>query len=58
MEGKWVYDSNGAEPAFVLPWAGGEPNNVNGGEDCACISTSRWNDHRCDNGNNKAMCEF
>ena len=43
-EGNFVLESTGRSPSFTKWCCGGQPNNNNGGEDCAIIKSVPWND--------------
>ena len=50
-EGKWLFSSNGQEANFddvIFKWTAGQPNNVNGTENCAHTwGESGMNDLQC-----------
>ena len=51
-EGVWRLESTGRKPSYTN-WAAGEPNDADGGEDCAHLRIEpgtnivAWNDHEC-----------
>jgi hypothetical protein len=53
-ENTWV-DVNGV-PATYLPWAGGQPDDDNPGEDCVRASATSFTDERCSR-TARAVCE-
>ncbi|XP_067088362.1 CD209 antigen-like protein C isoform X2 [Osmerus mordax] len=46
-EGTWIWVDG--TPLTTTYWNSGEPNDVNGGEDCAMILRVGWNDFPCGN---------
>ena len=48
---RFVYESTGQEP-FYVNWKSGQPNNEEGGQDCAKVhmkGNNLWSDDPCDN---------
>ncbi|CAC5397185.1 unnamed protein product [Mytilus coruscus] len=45
-EGRWISSYYGRNLPYTR-WRGGEPNNSNGGEDCAYMNADGWNDCPC-----------
>ena len=47
-EGVWVFESNGNSVTYAN-WDDDEPNDANGGEDCAHMrANGKWNDRDCE----------
>ena len=51
VEKDWVWAGNNDRITVFTDWAPGEPNSVNGEEDCLSIYPRKgykWNDEHCD----------
>lgn len=52
-----VWQTVKGTPQTFLPWANGEPNDGNPGEDCVAASSTELTDERCGNTQLRAVCE-
>jgi hypothetical protein len=62
-EGQWKYSSTGTS-IQIENWLSGQPNNINGGQQCAYMwiqngnTNGQWGDITCTTFSTSFICEF